>query len=1746
MDEHMCRSAQEDEVAALRAIFLDDFVPVTSSSSSPSATPTPAPPAKTSLRTSLRSSQGMPFSPTFKIKLVPYLNSENNHSMVSLFISLPPMYPAVAPIFELQKGKGLGLFELKELESIIAKFIEKEKGRELIYDLTELVKEFLVQHNREPLSLYAEMVHRQQALEPKSPPSPSIIRTPRALELSDDLVYLGSSASPLDDAPSYGSPLAREYPSRQGAGMDEGKMASVSAPPIRWTRGRMLGTDASGAQVYECTNTDTDRRMVMKEVRMDSSGLSESSDQMDEDTQARIAKLQHEVQKMKELRNANLVRYLGFEHDGSIVRIFEEDTGGKTIKKRLRDGERFDEGQLRRCAQQILVGLHYLHSHRLAHRNLHTHQIISMPPVGGSDSSMLILKLSSYGGYARRLSDYFYPIPATRAKNQQFWGVIPGDLNPATERQHARKDDIYMLGTVLYCMATGMSDVDEVPAKMPEFLSRTARDFMTLCLKREPSERPEAAPLMKHPFLSPSIAPSPLLTIPYPSIPSHSTYSTPSSSESSDVSVVPSILSRSHMHLHVPQFAASTASSSSSSASTTSFSSNSPSAPTSLNASLSIAPSSISSSLSHTASSVPDSPQPSRARAQSPPSPVFPSSSPPVGRNQRPFYSRYKNDFEELEVLGRGGFGVVVKARNRLDGRFYAIKKIRSSSSGQTLTQRMLREVTTLSRLHHRYVVRYYQAWIEKVDETTTEDVGTALSDEEGSYSDDDSDVEDLEDLEDEFATDQSDQSDWFDPNSSLSRGMSSSALSLGGRLPRSRRKRRTRAHSKAGGSEDTDDDDEIGGYSASTKSYGKAEFTADEEEEEGEEEDDDTDATISIAPSTSHTPKTSHPVVREPQILYIQMDYCTRKTLRTVIDEGLHDEDEIWRLARQIVEGLAHIHQQGIIHRDLKPANIFIDDSDDVKIGDFGLATTGSDGTGVVATSTKDARGRLRESLGSMTSGVGTYFYCSPELLLKTTKHYGSKVDIYSLGIIFFEMWQPFGTEMERADALRTIRQQGKFPPGFEARRPNEAQLIRTLLQTDPELRPDTQDLLDSDLIPRRMEEEILKEALKSISNHSTSLFSFLLQQLFGHQPDTHIINTYHYSATVARQTLASSIAVVRERTFSRAASIFKTHGAISLDAPLLLPKIEQFVQQHGTGKVACLLDEAGTPVTLPFDLTLPWARFVAQHELVNMKRYSFSKVYRRIIGGVAPRELYECDFDITGLPPYKSIHDAEVVKVMCEVMDEFHAELGGYMVRVARFDLLNAVLEACGVTSMHYAATCMTLARLFQGTWADTASILRQTLPSKTVDKLAEYFSEKVPASSADVLDRIERLLSKNHTARQALSEIREFFSYVHTLGMTNKVYFDLSLIYNHGYYDGVVFQTLLDNRDVVMAGGRYDSLVRRFRADGDLQGPSQVGAVGVNIAIEIIVAGVMGYEQRKAKSKGGGMLRPSETEVMVCALDAPMLNEKLEMVSRFWLHKIKADYMSFEPQSMDELIHYAREKGVVWVVIIKERAFRIHGTVRVKTIDLRGAPETQVPKKDLLEFILKAKRQRESGGTGTGSGSINVSPNSSSSSVPSSSTHHGHYRDDPSSLPSPLGSSSGEESSGSGSLSGSGGIMPQFDVTVLQDDLRGRQVTSNKKMQTYSNAQSEVSKFLRTFSSQHSNVKVICTDLPIAICREVATSFDPGVDTRERDLVLSRHSKAKDKILQLRTALAKWKAHHYVFVYSHTENRFTLVTM
>ena len=87
----------------------------------------------------------------------------------------------------------------------------------------------------------------------------------------------------------------------------------------------------------------------------------------------------------------------------------------------------------------------------------------------------------------------------------------------------------------------------------------------------------------------------------------------------------------------------------------------------------------------------------------------------PIEAEEYKTYSRLHNDFRILDVLGRGGFGECFRAQNKLDGRLYAIKRVQLPSHEHLLNQMILREVKLLSRLNHDNIVRYFNAWQERV-----------------------------------------------------------------------------------------------------------------------------------------------------------------------------------------------------------------------------------------------------------------------------------------------------------------------------------------------------------------------------------------------------------------------------------------------------------------------------------------------------------------------------------------------------------------------------------------------------------------------------------------------------------------------------------------------------------------------------------------------------------------------------------------------------------------------------------------------------------------------------------------------------------------------------------------------------------------------------------------------------------------------------------------------------------------------
>ncbi|XP_032397475.1 interferon-induced, double-stranded RNA-activated protein kinase isoform X2 [Etheostoma spectabile] len=187
---------------------------------------------------------------------------------------------------------------------------------------------------------------------------------------------------------------------------------------------------------------------------------------------------------------------------------------------------------------------------------------------------------------------------------------------------------------------------------------------------------------------------------------------------------------------------------------------------------------------------------------------------------------------------------------------------------------------------------------------------------------------------------------------------------------------------------------------------------------------------------------------------LYIQMELCDTRTLRVWIDEkniqnvkkSLRDSkrrDESLTIAQQMASAVEYIHSKMLIHRDLKPANIMFGLDGEVKIGDFGLVTDEND---------DDAENLLERSVYK-----GTPSYMAPEQKKKST--YDRKVDIFALGLIYFELLWNLSVGNERKVIWEDARNQ-QFPQGFLQNFPLETKIIKSMLCGKPEDRPEASKL--------------------------------------------------------------------------------------------------------------------------------------------------------------------------------------------------------------------------------------------------------------------------------------------------------------------------------------------------------------------------------------------------------------------------------------------------------------------------------------------------------------------------------------------------------------------------------------------------------------------------------------------------------------------------------------------------------------
>ena len=699
------------------------------------------------------------------------------------------------------------------------------------------------------------------------------------------------------------------------------------------------------------------------------------------------------------------------------------------------------------------------------------------------------------------------------------------------------------------------------------------------------------------------------------------------------------------------------------------------------------------------------------------------------------FQSRYASEWIEAGRLGKGGYGEVWKARNKLDGRVYAIKKIVLYTPAMLTST--LSEVMLLSRLNHPYVVRYYTAWPEEETSSTsnTEQESSTMSGER-----------------------------------SLEQEISLNAFT-----------------------QDTGGLDFV-----SSSGYPKMDFDDESDGEYSDQNGLDRSRSSYCSNSNSIDPHRSNVLSLRKTIsgqkparayrttLYIQMDFCEKHTLRDLIRKDLYqDVEAIWRLFRQVLEGLSHIHSHKIIHRDLKPDNVFIDHASNVKIGDFGLATsdhnhaTGHRGTNDYATA-------------DMTRSIGTALYVAPELRSNVTGIYGNKVDMYSLGIILFEMCYPLKTAMERDFVIRSLREsEHALPKDFNvSERGVLGEIIMSLIHHQPEVRPSSDELLQSGKIPSQVEDETVREALRSLFDSRSPYYLKIMSALFS-QPSNKEVKDSIWDLTTLNDSHGTDINKMFLTSYvqKKLEKIFRRHGATEHNRYILYPRSVHYENRS----VVQMLDPSGTLVQLPYDLTLPYAKMIAKTAPAAGKTFTIDRVFRATPSG-APQSSIEADFDIVSADTQdKALKEAEAIKVLDEIVCEFPSLAKAEMCfHLNHSDVLERILDFCNIHVSKRPNVKDVLSKLNIGnwTWQKIRNELRAPsvgIPSTSIDDLSNFdFRSSIRKGCAKLRTLFDDMV--DHDKLDALfAHMDKVDNYAQLLGVRSPIYFSPLSSLNEKFYRG-----------------------------------------------------------------------------------------------------------------------------------------------------------------------------------------------------------------------------------------------------------------------------------------------------------------------------------------------------------------------
>ena len=397
-------------------------------------------------------------------------------------------------------------------------------------------------------------------------------------------------------------------------------------------------------------------------------------------------------------------------------------------------------------------------------------------------------------------------------------------------------------------------------------------------------------------------------------------------------------------------------------------------------------------------------------------------------------------------------------------------------------------------------------------------------------------------------------------------------------------------------------------------------------------------------------------------------------------------------------------------------------------------------------------------------------------------------------------------------------------------------------------------------------------------------------------------------------------------------------------------------FVQS--TGALEKSLDKGGVDgmpeLALRFDLTVPLARYVAEHEhelAFPFRRYQMQRVYR---GERAQRgrfrEFYQCDIDVIGKDALSIRHDAEIPAVISAVFESL--AIGDFTIQFNHRKLLRGYFEGLGIgeggspDDGGQNAVLRELDKLDKrGEEAVRATLAGEgfALSPEAIDRLMA-FSRVRSSGHDDALVRLDALGSGTPLFEEGRNELREVLQRLRAMGVPEARYaINLSIARGLDYYTGIVYETTLDAHPQIgsiCSGGRYDNLASHYTK-------SKLPGVGISIGLTRLF-----YQLQKA---GLVSTAASTVDVLVALMDDAQLADALALSQRLRAVGLNVE-TQMEPRKLARQLQYADRTGIRFVAIRGEDEIA-RNVVAVK--DMRRNEQFELAEADLPARLQESAR-------------------------------------------------------------------------------------------------------------------------------------------------------------------------------------------